>query len=185
MTTLDQRRALALRIAKTIGRDPASIVAALRSRLDSYKFNPREKRDTHGRWSKGGPSLPDLPDLPKGKGSGSHYAENRAINDRGMTPSTEELGPGLNTNPPKPILPGQSKIKTLDEAKEFIKRWDFGGPQWSDMSVGERARTRDLAKSLKKFSPAQSASILKSMDRLDDLIKNPPKEPVGFNPAGM
>lgn len=53
MTTLDQRRALALRIAKTIQRDPASIVASLRARLDTtaFDFNERQPRDDHGRWT--------------------------------------------------------------------------------------------------------------------------------------
>jgi len=51
LTTLDQRRALALRIAKTIQRDPASIVASLRSRLDTFKYDEHQKRDDHGRWT--------------------------------------------------------------------------------------------------------------------------------------
>jgi hypothetical protein len=53
LTTLDQRRALALRIAKTIQRDPASIVASLRARLDTtaFDFNKRQPRDDHGRWT--------------------------------------------------------------------------------------------------------------------------------------
>jgi hypothetical protein len=74
LTTLDQRRALALRIAKTIGRDPASVVAALRSRLDtSFKFNPRQRRDDHGRWTDGGPSVPNMPSGPNfGGGGGSN-----------------------------------------------------------------------------------------------------------------
>jgi hypothetical protein len=76
LTTLDQRRALALRIAKTIGRDPASIVAALRSRLDtSFKFNPRQRRDDHGRWSDGGPSVPNMPSGPNFGGGGHDYVK--------------------------------------------------------------------------------------------------------------
>lgn len=53
MTTLDQRRALALRIAKTIQRDPASIVASLRARLDetAFDFRKGQPRDYHGRWT--------------------------------------------------------------------------------------------------------------------------------------
>jgi hypothetical protein len=51
LTTLDQRRALALRIAKTIQRDPASIVASLRARLDTFKYDPGQDRDSHGRWT--------------------------------------------------------------------------------------------------------------------------------------
>lgn len=48
MTTLEQRRALALRIAKTVGRDPASLVAALRSRL---AFHGHHNQESHGNWA--------------------------------------------------------------------------------------------------------------------------------------
>jgi hypothetical protein len=76
LTTLDQRRALALRIAKTIGRDPASIVASLRSRLDtSFKFNPRQRRDDQGRWTDGGPSVPNMPSGKVFGGGGHDYAK--------------------------------------------------------------------------------------------------------------
>lgn len=72
MTTTDQRRALALRIAKTIQRDPASIVASLRARLGtSFRFNRSQKRDDHGRWTDGGPSVPNMPNGPSYGGGGS------------------------------------------------------------------------------------------------------------------
>jgi hypothetical protein len=110
LTTLDQRRALALRIAKTIGRDPASVVAALRSRLDtSFKFNPHQKRDSHGRWTEGGPSVPNMPSGPN-FGGGGHEGEvkPRAGTFIGNVPETHK-----NARPQ-----GDSKIKSIaDNAK--------------------------------------------------------------------
>lgn len=191
MLSVQTRRAIVARIATSVGRDRASRLTAVLARVEAAKFNPRQQRDDHGRWADGGPNVPNMPSGPsygggdaKGKGSGSRYAESQRRMEEGMTPSNEGLMGGPLT-PPKPILPGQHKLKTIEDVKEFQKRWDFGGPQWNDMSIGERERMRDLAKSLAKFSPKNSESILKSMDRLDDLLKNPPKAPDGMNPAGM
>jgi hypothetical protein len=68
MTTQDQRRKMALRIAQTIGRDTQSRVTALQVRVDAFKFNPAQQRDRNGRWTKTGAAskIAELGDKLKG-----------------------------------------------------------------------------------------------------------------------
>src|SRR5262245_4973862 len=55
-TTRAQRRALALRIQRSMGRDTATRLTALQARVETFKhrFDPHQPRDDEGRWTDSG-----------------------------------------------------------------------------------------------------------------------------------